>query len=168
MTSRSLYHLSLNTGNVARTTRGAVDQKVIDHLLPLIDNEEGAFRGLDMEFDLYRPRDLQNDKAPIDGGAIFRIGPDAKSPMPYVICFACWKQDMAEETWEQARDAYEQFKPMLEAMNFWQPMERTHPPVPYLAVILLPTLIVLDPDRLMMMGDMERCLFWALAEGNAS
>lgn len=164
----SLYHLTLNTGDVVRSTRGDVDQAVIDHLLPLIDNEEGAFRGLDMEFDLYRPRDLQNNKAPVDGGAIFRIGPDAKSPLPYVICFACWKPDMAGETWEQCRQTYEEFKPMLKAVKLWKPMDRDHPPVPWLAVIILPSIIVVDPDRILMMGDMERCLFWALAEGNAS
>jgi hypothetical protein len=163
-----LYHLTLNTGDVTRTPRSEVSQQVIDHLLPLIDNEAGKFEPINIGFDIWRP--LTDDDKPIDGAAVIHLlpWPDQESGMTYVIAMACWKQEMSEGSWERLREIYQEWEILLKAMKMWRAMPDAAPPVPWLAVIPLPTISLLDPDRLMMMGDMERCLFWALAEGSGS
>lgn len=161
-----LYHLTLNTGDVTQTPRSEVDQRVIDYLLPLIDNEAGKFEAINIGFDLWRP--LTDDDKPMDGAAVFQLAPYPEQPsgITYVIAVACWKQEMSEGSWERLREIYREWEVILKALKFWKPMPDAAPPVPWLTVIPLPTITMIDPDRLMMLGDMERCLFWALAEGS--
>jgi hypothetical protein len=159
-----LHHLTLNTGHVARTARAEVGQETIDLLLPLIDAQNGTFVDLGLAFDVMCP--LDNGGRPVPGAAFFQIAPTAGlSKQPYVMCIGCWKQSMSEEAWKQAVTMYRSQRAVLEPISLWRRPPTKTPPVPWLAVMLMPYLIALDPERIGMLGDMERCLFWALAEG---
>jgi hypothetical protein len=162
-----LYHVTLNTGHVAETARAEVSQKAIDYLLPFVDNESGQFPQISIGFDIYRP--LKEDGSARDGAAIFHIMPVPEtSEITYAVCLGCWKADMTEGAWERLREVYVPWAPALRKFGLWKPMADAPPPVPWLGVIILPTIVMLDQDRILMLGDMERCLFWALAEGSAS
>lgn len=163
---RQLLHLTINTGHVRQSPRSEVDQKVIDMLLPMIDNEAGGFPKLGIGFDLFRP--LTKEHKPIDGAAVVNIvpWPMTADSLPYATLFCCWNEDMDEQTWSEAESMVDAYRDVMEQaghpkLSFDKP-NRT----PWLAVMLFPTIASLDPDRVEMMGDMERCLFWALAEGS--
>lgn len=161
-----LHHITLNTGDIHISSRADVSQVTIDYLLPLVDNEAGEFPALNIGFDVWRPTDDADQS--IDGAAVFHIMPAPDDGIiTYVLGVGCWQPDMNAGSWQRLGEIYREWAPFLRKVNFWKPMPAVAPPVPWLGVIPLPTITMLDPDRIIMLGDLERCLFWALAEGGA-
>jgi hypothetical protein len=162
---QTLSHLTLNTGHVTRSPRSDVEQGVVDRLLSMVDADEGTFPELGLAFDVMRPLDAQGRPRP--GAAFFQVAAaTGMSREPYVLCVACWRPDLSSEAWAQALGAYENLRPMLQATRLYEAPPPRLPPVPWLAVVITPFMATLTPEKVTRLGDMERCLFWALAEGN--
>ena len=77
----------------------------------------------------------------------------------YVMAVACWRADREADAWRQFCDLVDI------GGKLWQHAQDREPPdLPWLAVHLLPYIAALSPETLMMLGDLERCLAWALIE----
>lgn len=155
----TLTHLTITTGDIACTARADVDDAVIALLTPLVATEGGAIPGPTGWYcDLWWP--LAGSGARIPGAAVYQIAPGrADTPAgkaPYVMAAACWREEASAAACQQAQH--------LAAM---MPSVRTPAmalPVPWLAVTVLPMAMTLSAGDLAALGDLERCLFWAIAE----
>jgi hypothetical protein len=151
-----LWHYTANSGNVAETGREMVDQVVIDRLLPVVDAQEGDLPEVGLAVDIMTPLDERRRRLP--GAAFFQIeAPGARmSQTPYVMAVACWRADREADAWQQFRDLVAEFTGG--APN------REPPDLPWLAVYVLPYALALPPETVTTLGDLERCLAWALIE----
>lgn len=155
----TLTHLTITSGDIARTRRADVDDGVIALLTPLVAAEGGAVPGPPgWSADLWWP--LADSGERIDGAAVFQIAPGrADTPAgkaPYVLAVACWREEASAAAWSQATALAAQMPP---ARTLGTPL-----PVPYLAVVVLPMALALDAGDLAALGDLERRLFWAIVE----
>lgn len=155
----TLIHLTITTGDIARTARADVDDAVIALLTPLVATEGGAIPGpLPWHLDRWWP--LSDAGERIDGTAVYQIAPGrADTPAgeaPYVLAVCCWREAASPAAWSQAQAFAAQFPP---ARSLGPPL-----PAPWLAVAMLPMALSLDAGELAALGDLERCLFWAIAE----
>lgn len=161
----TLYHLTLNSGHVARTARAEVDPVVLDLLRPLIDTTHGpipALPGWYVDF-MFPIRRSSGER--LSGGAFFQIThePDL-SRRPVVMAVAAWSEAMTQGAWEQALLASALFLPTT------APQEpRTRPPIPWLAVWLTPIAAAPSAAPLLpLLGDLERCIAWALIDNGGT
>ena len=132
--------------------------------MPLIDAEGGAIPGIEGWFvDLLSPLDAQG--AIRRGAAFFQIADEpGTSKRPVVMAFACWSHDMTEEVWQQVSLGYQAMRQPLQVSELWRDPPSRPPAVPWLAVWLMPFLITADVETVALLGDLERCLAWALME----
>jgi len=156
-----LWHYTANTGHVAETSRDAVDQHAIDVLLPIVDAQEGDLPDLGIGIDIMTPIDAEHRRVP--GAAFFQIEPagERMSKTPYVMAVCCWRANREADAWAQFRQL------AGIGAEFWpdRPAALAEPPdIPWLAVHLLPAIAALPPATLPILGDLERCLAWALIE----
>ena len=156
-----LWHYTTNTGHVAETSRAAIDQHAIDILLPIVDAQEGDLLELNLGIDIMCPLDEQRRRLP--GAAYFQIGPagERMTPTPYVMAVACWRSEREADAWAQF---YQVARIGADAWPDRPAMLAEPPDIPWLAVHLLPTITTLPPATLAVLGDLERCLAWALIE----
>lgn len=156
-----LWHYTANTDHVAETRRAEVDQHAIDVLLPIVDAQQGDLPDLGIGIDITTLVDTDHRRLP--GAAFFQIEPTGErmSKAPYVMCVACWRADREADAWAQFRQLVDI------GAEFWpdRPGALAEPPdIPWLAVHLLPAIGTLPPATLPILGDLERCLTWALIE----
>ena len=159
---RDLRHLTLNTGHVSRQRRADVAQAVIDQLRPVLDAEGGPVPGMGgWRLDLFYPTD--RDQRRLNGAAFFQLADEpGPSKAPAVMAVACWDQAMAESAWSQAKQGYGALRGTLTAVGLWKPIPATPPPVPWLATWLTPAVAVAAPEDVLALGDLERCVAFAL------
>jgi hypothetical protein len=168
-----IHHLTLNTGHVARTRRGEVDDEVIELLRPIVDEGEGNLTIPGGAFvDIFRPLDAQ--RVPRDGAAAFQVAKDGPmSKLPWVFATTCWREELAEEAWDQHRVMHDALyggraptDRMLWAMYQGKQKELPERPahLPWLVVSIGPAGYALEPVVLPVLGDFERCLAWAIIE----
>jgi hypothetical protein len=160
----AMVHRTLNTGHENASLRADVDHAAIDRLLPIVDAEGGWIPEVMLAVDILVPLDA--DQRRRHGSAFFQIAPAVgMSKTPYVMAVACWDPAMADEAWEMVRQCYMPLRHALEKIGLWAPLSPTPPDGgAWLAVCLTPHITQLPDDRLSMLGDMERCIYWALVE----
>lgn len=139
-----LQHVTLTTGNLVQSPRSGVQQETLELLRPMLAAGHGVAAGIPFEVVRRQP-----------GSALLTIG----AP-PAVLCGVCWDQERSVDGWAAMLAASH------EAGMRSLPAEM--PPVPWLAVVILPPGAALMPlETIMMIGDMERCLAWGLIEAEA-
>jgi hypothetical protein len=156
-----LWHYTRNSGQVAETGRDECDQAAIDLLMPIVDAQEGDLPSLGLGIDIMTPIDEHRHRVP--GAAFFQIQPASErmSKSPYVMAVCCWRADRAADAWAQFCEIAEI------GADAWpdRPAILTEPPaIPWLAVNVLPHAMRLPPATLPALGDLGRCLAWALIE----
>lgn len=159
-----LSHLTLNTGNIVRTSRADASIETIDALLPIIDAGGGPIPGVDGWFlSVSRPQGATRDTAR-NGAAFFQISTDpGLSVSPAIICVASWQEDMAGSSWWMLTQSYIGMKSALKRQNIWRaPPTDTPATLPWLGVYLTPFATVADHETIKRFGDLERCVAWAL------
>lgn len=140
----SLHHVTINTGHLLISGRGEVMAETMEWLAPMV--AAGRGRPGDIPFAVERRG---------QGSALLRIGEPAA-----VWCGVCWEEERSREAWE-AMLALAHQSGVTQAPG-------SRPPVPWLAVLTLPAMFTLPPEQVMMLGDMERCLAWAVIEQEPS
>ena len=158
---RAVNHLTLTTGHNRLSPRSEVRDETIKSLKPLVDVGRMEFPHLGIQVSVVQP-----ERADQRGTACFQIGPITSGISgPYVIGFCCWKDEMSEIAWQATVQYYRAQRVMLgEGLLYREPQDDP-PQAPWLAIIITPYMLGLDKDRTMMLGDLERCVFWTLAEG---
>jgi len=138
----TLAHLTLNTGHVCNSPIYKVHERAIQALAPLVRAGGGAIPAC--------PGwscDITCDTK----GAAFSF---SFRRIPVVLCTLAWDADNATELWASAVDSI-----------YLKSAELPDLPVsvPWLAVNLLPTsLVFCSASDMGMLGDLERCLAWAI------
>jgi len=143
---KPLLHYTLNTGHTRKSPRKEVRDEVIRALEPLV-SQGGPVPG---------PHGLDLTVTRADGGALFTIW----KGLPIVDCAVAWTQKAQEELWPGLAAAYE------DQWGGCPTMKPAHRPprLPWLGVHLLPPSARVANDVLSMLGDLERCVAWALFE----
>jgi hypothetical protein len=156
-----LWHYTANTGHIAETGRDEADQAVIDRLLPIVDAQEGDLSEFGLGIDIMTP--LAEQRQRVAGAAFFQIGPagERMSKAPYAMAVCCWRADREADAWAQFRQIAE----IGAAVWPDRPEVLVEPPdIPWLAVNVLPHAMQLPPATRSVLGDLDRCLAWALIE----
>lgn len=157
-----LYHLTINTGHLAVTS--SVPQDILDRISAVVDAECGEIPGLSGWYlDILRP--MSGDGRPIPGAAFFQIASEpGLSKMPAVMAMACWQPAAQAAAWQQAIMSYGALRASLIATRLWREPPRHPPTLPWLTVWLTPFIALAPPDIASALGDLERCVAWALMQ----
>ena len=161
--SQALHHLTLNTGHTATHHRSDIGQPAVDLLHPVLDAEGGPVPGMaGWHLGCFFPRDAEGRR--LDGSAFFQIADEpGLSKVPAVMCIACWREHAAEDAWKQVRQTYGALREPLVAIGMWRAAPMRPPPLPWLAVWLLPSIVFVGVQDMLAFGDLERCVAFALA-----
>lgn len=140
----SLAHVTLNTGNIVHSPRSGVWPETMALLAPMIADGRGS-----------------------PGGVPFLVAERSEAAAlvmlcdpPAVACGVCWSEERSTAAWQALIQ--------LGAASGLRRVPDHIPAVPWLGVVVLPTALLLDPATLMSLGDLERCLAWALIEADPS
>lgn len=146
-----MTHYTLNTGDSVESPRSAVADAAIAALRPLLA------RGgqLPAAFGAYR---VEVSHAP--GGAMFSIHRGAH---PIVLCAVSWDPATAEMMWSHIERVYLDLGDTPSRVAPGKLAERPES-TPWLAVVILPTILLESRNDISWLGDFERCFAWALLE----
>ena len=160
-----LSHITSNSGDLTISTRGDVGDDVVALLRPVVQAEAGWIPGpVRWHADLWRA--LVDGVLP--GCAAYQVAPGpADTPAgkePYVMGMACWLPGRSEMAWQQAHDIARLFARL--GPDWQDKLSPEAPQVPWLTATLAPGIVALalQPETVKMLGDLERCLFWAMVE----
>lgn len=157
---KTVNHLTLTTGHLRVSPRAEVSDDVIARLRPLVAAQEGPVPGMPGWFlDFMLPLD-EATRQRKDGAAFFQIAQaTGMSNTPAIIAVAAWDAAMADTAWSMAEQGY---LPLM-AVTGGKPAP-VQPELPWLAVWLTPFALEANPEDVAAFGDLERCVFWTLAE----
>lgn len=152
----TLRHLTIQTGHVAETSRADVSDRVLMQLQPLIDSYCGGLvPTTDLHVSVMRPGETDRAR-PIEGLAGFTIQQGWGGPT-LATNIVCWDDSLADQGWDML------CAPALSPVT-GNPIVRPAG-TPWLATTLhLDALAAAPRDTLQMLGDLERCLAWAIIE----
>jgi hypothetical protein len=162
--SSVLSHYTANTGHLSVTPRNAVANQVVDLLLPLAQHGGGyipkmpdVYIGINQDVDADQIR---------SGWATFKIGSGPfksnDDELPWVVGVGCWDSAYSPKSWAVAHFFSRMYLDLGLKMQYRMPIDA--PNTPWLSVILLPAPHSSFFKYMNMLGDLERCLFWTLAE----
>ena len=150
MPTKSLRHVTLNTGHVRISPRADVPGWVIDQLAPTIRAGGGNIGVPGWRFAF-------NHRT--DGAAVWQIGPDDHASDAWVVCAMCWSLSLSGWAWRNLMDLVRALGLPGDASPITD--------VPWLAVVMLPGCDNLSADDLAALGDAERCIAWAILDSEA-
>jgi hypothetical protein len=153
-----LAHLTLNTGHVRQSRRSEVAYSVIAALRPLIAAGGGPAPGMAGWYvDLMFPLALDGAHKP--GAAFFQIARQpGMSKAPAVMCIAAWSPELSVDAWRDTVAGYNMMRDAIDGL----PAPEFAPPTPWLAAWLTPFTVDANPEMLMAIDDLERCVAWGL------
>lgn len=148
--TKSLYHLTINTGHARESPRAEVPDWAIAKLMPVVKGGGGALGVPGWHLDILHR---------LDGGAIWQIGPGGQFE-PWVICATCWNPQYSDQAWANLMR-------LVTAMGM-PAGAAPNTDMPWLAVMMLPSMQGLPMDDVFAMGDAERCIAWTLIESDGT
>ena len=159
---RSIEHITLTTGGVRMSPRSEVEEDTIRRIV-------AAMRaGGKTKPDGLLPANTDNVQVRAGGklwaGWSVRVQPLGPGAWRYdlaqqdttvVACWLCAEKATSDEIWEQA----------IEHSTLDEHAVVARPRgVPWLAVTLLPSALLMSAEQIGMAGDAERCIAWAILE----
>lgn len=137
-----IAHLTLTTGHLRLSPRDEIPRQVIDVLAPIAAAGGGEVHGIGIAI---------AERAP--GWARFELSLRGEV---VARCLCCWRREGADDAWREA----------MRLPGIGLPKVYTAPPVPWVAATLTEAIERQSPDDAMAIGDAERCVAWALIEGD--
>ena len=164
LASSTVRHYTANTGHLAITPRSAIGNDVVKSLLPLVHNDGGCTQQIP---DIYVGIDRGSDADQVRRSySTFRItsaqSKNKAGKLPWVVGVGCWNDACSVESWAVANDLAHKYLEIGLGMKSLLPTDA--PKTPWLSVVLLPSTEINFFKYLYLLGDLERCLFWTLAE----
>jgi hypothetical protein len=146
-----MTHISLNTGDASDQPRSSVSDAAIDALLPMV----AAGGGIIPQCAPYAVHITRED-----GCAVFSVH---RGDEVLVLCGVAWEQEPAAGLWRTLEVVYHQLldRPGAIAAQASPEMPST---VPWLGVVLLPSLALTARSDVGWLGDFERCLAWTIID----
>ena len=146
-----MIHLTLNTGHVSESPRESVGPEAISALLPIVrgGNIPGQFSAFRVEvgrgsgcatFSLHRGQDI------------------------LVMCGVAWTQSGASEVWPALEKLYFQLAETPIKCIMSDACPEMPSSLPWLGVVMLPSLVMAPRSDIGWIGDWERCFAWTLIE----
>lgn len=144
-----MIHLTLNTGHVSESPRASVGPEAVSALLPLIGG--GQLPG---PFSAFRVEVGRGD-----GGATFSLhrGQDI-----LVMCGVAWTDQGAAEVWLALENLYFQLAELPVKCIVSDACPEMPSTLPWLGVVMLPSLVFASRSDVGWIGDWERCFAWTL------
>lgn len=140
-----VYHITTQSGHVARTRRKEVGDHVIEYLRPFVREGGGFVEQLGLWLHL----------EPVGEGAVayqLTRAPAAEGGHAAVVGAMCWRRRDSEQAWEAAREMARKSHVSLHTMPPDNPR--------WLTASLGPDIVLLGPAVSGSLGDFERCLYW--------
>lgn len=141
-----MLHYTLNTGHTRNSPRREVCDEVIQCLQPVIE-QGGPVPGT---------AGLQLTVTKYEGGALFTVW----QRLPIVSCAVAWTKGAEQELWPGLELIYRDIYGGSSMVN----AAKKPAALPWLSVILLPPINELDVESVSLLGDLERCIAWAMFE----
>jgi hypothetical protein len=83
------------------------------------------------------------------------------------MCYACWDEILNESSWKAAEELFFKATELDVHLDFgWA--DRDLPPVPWIAIVVLPEFSDLENAHASGLGTLEPCLVWALMDIDAN
>lgn len=140
-----MIHLTINTGNSRQSPRSEVSAETLHILVPHIRLDKSVLPGGHWAI-------LTDRRTP--GCTAVSIMHNSADALRHVATVGvAWTDDGAAKIWSLMQSL---------AMQHRIPVRCVKPQSPSASVILLPDATLLPPDDLMQMGDLGRCLAWAV------
>ena len=142
-----LAHLTLTTGDITYVPWERPDAET-DPLLPLVLAGTGEVPGEPgLYVDIIFPS--TDGSSPLGGAAYFQLAREpGLSTRPIIQAVVCWSPALDESAWNQARSGYAPLRSTLERIGgAARDVPPVRPPVPWLAVWLLPYALDLAQDE---------------------
>lgn len=151
----SIEHLTLNTGHSVPSPRSEVSDEIIALVQrELLPRSESAIPGVGAGWKVKLSR--------LGTAQMFDIH---YFGTPVVSCGLATDTEAADLVWPQLRNLHSHARGCLETLPSEWPFEPVKPrSVPWLGVVLLPTVVMVPPEDLDWLGDFERCLAWGILE----
>lgn len=146
-----MTHLTLNTGDAVEQPRSSVDDIAVEVLRPLVIAGGGPIPHV-------APFSV---RITLDAGcAVFSVHRGAEA---IVLCGVAWEQEPAAGLWQTLESVYHKLsdRPGAIAAQASPEMPTT---VPWLGVVILPSLVLTARGDVGWLGDFERCLAWTIVE----
>ena len=154
--SGTLAHLTLNTGHIRESPRDEVGADILAVLAPLVAEDGGP---LPPPFGGYHLT-IARGEGEAAGSALYTF--TGARGLPLATCLICWRPEIAAETW--ARMVTLRTAAVTLGVATMPANARRPATVPWLAVLLWPSLAFDRGDALSWLGDAERVIAWALIE----
>lgn len=150
-----IQHLTVNTGHSTMSPRSEVSDAIIALVQrELLPHAEFAIPGVRAGWSVKLTR-----MATAGMFSIFHCG------VPIVTCGLAMDARASDLVWRQLMSLHSLSSGCRETMPEDWPLEPSQPrSVPWLGVVLLPTVAIVPPEDLGWLGDFERCLAWAIIE----
>ena len=138
---RSIEHITLTTGGVRMSPRSEVEEDKIRRIVAAMRAGGKLWAGWSVRVQPLGPGAWRYDLAQQD--------------TTVVACWLCAEKATSDEIWEQA----------IEHSTLDEHAVVARPRgVPWLAVTLLPSALLMSAEQIGMAGDAERCIAWAILE----
>lgn len=147
-----MNHLTLVTGDCRWSSKSELPDGVIAGIQPAVRAGMGPLGNTGWFIRMVAT------KTP--GGVAFEChhgGPRELGGRWIASCYVAWRESAATEMWAAAMQHKPLVKPGLQ-----------RPALPWLAAAIMPeALFTLDPELLFQLGDLERCVGWAILDAAA-
>ena len=144
-----MYHLTLATGDCRWSSRSEVRDEAIAGIQPVVRAGVGPLGDTGWF--------IRMIAAETPGGAAFECHHGAPRELGgrwMASCYVAWRETAATKMWAAAMQHRPLVKPGLK-----------RPPLPWLAAAIMPeALFMLDPELMFQLGDLERCIGWAILD----
>lgn len=172
-----LTHLTLNGGDIAEVPREQVADAAVNALRPLYRASKGTGSGGGpvpggqlLHVDIWPGLMVKGRQVPKRGVASFQIGPTRMSKAPYVMGVVCGVDDAEDQAWSLVEMISLSTCPVLVRDRLpaqVRPRTDKRPgAAPWLAVALGAPVLTgrVNAETIALLGDLERCLAWAILE----
>lgn len=159
----NLQHLTLNTGDLTALPR--VARAVTAKIAGIVRRGKGPLGPLLPHMSGW---EVSIAASPGIGGAAYSINFGAA---PIVECLLCWSAENAERIWHDAEALYLDLSDRHATLMAATAMPTRPAEIPWLAVVMLPTLGFLvsagEAGKLPDVGELERIIAWAILDVHA-
>lgn len=141
--------LTLNTGDLGMSARSDVADKVLIRLRDIVKDGGGRVPHTDLLVHIKRK----------ERGFATIVFSDFLTQDIFIVSVLVWEAAIADEVWRETLKHLGQTIGKDTLPNLKQPDY-----LPWRAVGISPTIILLDPSEVLMLSDIEKCFAWAVLD----
>ena len=153
----AIHHLTANTGHVLMQPRTPDMDDAMRRLAPVIAAGGGSLWAHGLHLRVDNPPKAR-------GWASFGILDEGQDGAGVILGTVCWDEQGSWRAWAALQRGYRKMKNSLQRVHLWRPLPDRPPAAPWMAVCITPFVGFMAESAIGMLGDIERCVAWALVE----